>query len=276
MHKEAFPAMSNRYFHLALAAIVAIAITGCGKKESNETAEQPAATTAPAGKTVDAATAGTVTGKVTLDGKPAKEKPINMSAEPYCQKAHSSPVIPPDVESDDKGDLSDVVVYVKDGLGDYVFDTPKDAVPLAQKGCMYDPHIVALMAGQTFEVKNDDQTTHNIHPMPKDNREWNKSQAPGTSPIDESFARPELAIPVKCNVHPWMKSYIFVFKNPYYAITSKDGTFELKNLPPGTYTIEAWQEKYGVKDQTVTIGPKDSKTVDFKFDASAPAPPPAD
>ena len=79
--------------------------------------------------------------------------------------------------TDDKGDLGDVVVYVKDGLGDYVFDTPKDAVPLAQKGCMYDPHIVALMAGQTFEVKNDDQTTHNIHPMPKDNREWNKSQA---------------------------------------------------------------------------------------------------
>ena len=274
--KEDFFEMRNRYRTLALAAIAALAITGCGKKEGNENAEQPAAPAATAGKTVDASTAGSVSGKVTLTGKPAPEKAINMSAEPYCQKAHSSPVIPPTVVADDKGNLGNVIIFVKDGLGDYVFDTPKDSVPLEQKGCMYDPHVVALMVGQTFEVKNDDQTTHNIHPMPKDNREWNKSQAPGTSPIDESFARPEIAIPVKCNVHPWMKSYIFVFKNPYYAITSKDGTFQLKNLPPGTYTIEAWQEKYGTQDQTVTIGPKDSKTVDFKFDASTPAAPPAD
>jgi hypothetical protein len=138
-------------------------------------------------------------------------------------------------------------------------------VPLEQKGCMYDPHVVALMVGQTFEVKNDDQTTHNIHPMPKDNREWNKSQAPGTSPIDESFARPEIAIPVKCNVHPWMKSYIFVFKNPYYAVTTKDGKFELKGLPPGTYTLEAWQERYGTVDQTVTVPAKGNATVAFAF-----------
>lgn len=194
--------MSNRCLHLALAAAMALAITGCGSKESSQTAEQPAApSAAPAGKTVDASTAGSVAGKVTLEGKPEHEKAINMSAEPYCQKANSGPVVPPTVVTDDKGDLENVVIFVKDGLGDYVFTTPTDSVPLAQKGCMYSPHVIAVMAGQTFEVKNDDQTTHNIHPMPKDNREWNKSQAPGTSPIDESFARPELAIPVKCNVH---------------------------------------------------------------------------
>jgi hypothetical protein len=134
---------------------------------------------------------------------------------------------------------------------------------------MYDPHVLAVMAGQTLEVKNDDQTTHNIHPTPKDNRDWNQSQPPGATPIEQSFARPEFAIPVKCNVHPWMKSYIFVFKNPYYAVTSKDGKFELKGLPPGTYTIEAWQEKFGVVDQTVTIGPKESKDVNFTFKANA-------
>ncbi|MGB7751375.1 MAG: hypothetical protein WCF88_07465, partial [Candidatus Acidiferrales bacterium] len=171
--------MLNRFSHLALAALMAIAITGCGSKESTTT-EQPAATTAPAGKTVDASTVGSVAGKVTLDGKAAPEKAINMSAEPYCQKANSGPVVPPTVVTDDKGDLGNVVIFVKDGLGDYVFTTPTDSVPLAQKGCMYSPHVIAVMAGQTFEVKNDDQTTHNIHPMPKDNREWNKSQAPGT------------------------------------------------------------------------------------------------
>ena len=135
---------------------------------------------------------------------------------------------------------------------------------------MYEPHVVALMAGQTLEVKNDDQTTHNIHPMPKDNREWNTSQPPGASPIDNSFARQEVAIPVKCNVHPWMKGYIAVLKNPFFAVTTKDGKFDLKGLPPGTYTIEAWQEHYGTVDQQVTIGPKESKSVDLSFNASAP------
>jgi plastocyanin len=159
-----------------------------------------------------------------------------------------------------------VVIYVKDGLSaDYTFTAPSTAMPLDQKGCMYDPHVIAVMTGQNIEVKNDDQTTHNIHPMPKDNREWNKSQPPGAAPISDSFARAENAIPVKCNVHPWMKSYIFVFKNPYYAVTTKDGKFELKGLPPGTYTIEAWQEKYGVQDQTVTVPAKGNATAAFTF-----------
>jgi plastocyanin len=260
--------MKTKFFNLALVAVVAIAIAGCGKKENTETNEQPAANSAAA-KVVDPTTAGSVTGSVTLDGKPVPAKPINMSAEPYCQKAHPTPVVPPEVVVDDKGDLANVVVYVKDGLSDYTFNTPKEPVVLNQQGCMYDPHIIALMTGQTFEVKNDDQTTHNIHPMPKDNREWNKSQPPGATPIDESFGRAEVAIPVKCNVHPWMKSYIFVFKNPYYAVTSKDGKFELKDLPPGTYTIEAWHEKYGTSDQTVTIGAKESKPLNFTFKTAA-------
>jgi hypothetical protein len=260
--------MKTKFFYLTLAAMLAIAITGCGKKENTETNEQPVANST-AKKVVDTSTVGSVTGSVTLDGKPVPAKPINMSAEPYCQKAHPTPVVPPEVVVNDKGDLANVVVYVKDGLSDYSFDTPKEPVVLNQQGCMYDPHIIALMTGQTFEVKNDDQTTHNIHPMPKDNREWNKSQPPGATPIDETFGRAEVAIPVKCNVHPWMKSYIFVFKNPYYAVTSKDGKFELKDLPPGTYTIEAWHEKYGVSDQTVTIGAKESKPLTFTFKTSA-------
>jgi plastocyanin len=256
---------------LVLAALVALGFTGCGNKNASESPESSAAPAAT-GATVDTTTAGTITGTVKLDGKAPAMRPINMSAEPYCQKAHSTPVVPPEVVTGTGEALANVVVYVKsDDLNKYSFTTPSQAVPLDQKGCMYDPHIIALMAGQTLEVKNNDQTTHNIHPMPKDNREWNKSQPPGATPIDDSFARPEMAIPVKCNVHPWMKSYIFVFKNPYYAVTSKDGSFEIKNLPPGTYTVEAWQEKYGTQDQTVTIGPKESKEVSFTFKAGAGA-----
>jgi plastocyanin len=259
--------MKTKFFSFACAAVVAVAIAGCGGGTKPSETSQPVKTE-PA-KAIDASATGSVSGTITLDGKPAVAKAINMSAEPYCQKAHSSPVIPPEVVTGDKGTLANVVVFVKDGLGDYTFDTPKAAIVLDQKGCMYDPHVMAVMTGQTLEVKNDDQTTHNIHPMPKDNREWNTSQPPGAAPLDQSFARAELAIPVKCNVHPWMKSYIFVFKNPFYAVTAKDGKFELKGLPPGTYTIEAWQEKYGTVDQTVTIGPKESKPISLTFKAAS-------
>src|ERR1700741_2064164 len=202
--------MNTKLLNLTLAAFLAAAIAGCGGKEKDESTSQPAAPAPTAGKTVDQSTAGSVSGTVVLVGAAPTFKPINMSAEPYCQKAHSSPVIPPEVVTGDKGALADVVIYIKDGLpADYTFTPPSTAVPLNQKGCMYDPHVIAVMAGQNIEVKNDDQTTHNTPPMPKDNREWNKSQPPGPAPIEDSFARAENAIPVKFNVHPWMKIYIF-------------------------------------------------------------------
>ena len=261
--------MRFKWAPIVLVAALAVAFAGCSKKENEQPAEEKPA--AAAATPIDMATVGDVSGAVTLDGAPPTFKPINMSAEAYCAKAHSSPVIPEEVVTGPKGALANVIVYVKDGLGDRTFDVPKTSVELDQKGCMYSPHVIALMAGQDLEVKNNDQTTHNIHPMPKDNREWNKSQPPGSSPIEDTFARPEVAIPVKCNVHPWMKSYIAVFKHPYFQVTQKDGAFDLKNLPPGTYTLEAWHEKYGTVDQTVTIGPKESKTVTFVFKANAPA-----
>ena len=129
---------------------------------------------------------------------------------------------------------------------------------------MYEPHVLALQANQPVEVTNDDPTTHNIHPLPANNREWNKAEIPG-SKIEETFPRPEIGIPVKCNVHPWMKGYVAVFKHPFFAVTGKDGSFALNNLPPGTYTIQAWHEKLGTTTQTITIGANESKNIDFVF-----------
>ena len=257
--------MKTRMFYVVFAASLLLLLAGCGKKEEKKGEEAPAAAASP----IDMATVGEVSGKVTLDGPPPTFKPINMSAEPYCTKAHATPVYPQEVVTGEGGALANVIVYVKEGLGDRTFDVPKEPVVLDQKGCMYDPHIIALMAGQQFQVVNSDQTTHNIHPMPKDNREWNKSQPPGATPIDDTFARAEVTIPVKCNVHPWMKSYIAVFKHPYFGVSGKSGSFDLKNLPPGTYTIEAWHEKYGTVDQQVTVGPKESKTITFTFKAAS-------
>jgi hypothetical protein len=258
--------LKSHLVHLALATALSLAIIGCGKRETGESSGEPAPTAI-----VDPATVGSISGAVTLDGPPSVFRPIDMSAEPACERANPSPVIPPVVVTGDHGALADVVVYVKSGLGRYRFDTPKQPVFLDQERCMYHPRVVALMTNQTLEVTNADPTVHNVHSRPRDNRPWNRSQQPGEPPFDISFARPELAIPVMCNVHPWMRAFVFVFAHPYFAVTPKTGAFELKNLPPGTYTIEAWQERFGSQEQTVTLGPREWKSITFTF-RTAPSP----
>ena len=136
---------------------------------------------------------------------------------------------------------------------------------------MYKPHVLGLMVGQTLNIVSSDATTHNIHPMPKDNREWNMSQAPGAAPIEQKFTREEVMIPTKCNQHPWMRAYIGVLKTPFYAVTGSDGTYTIKGLPPGDYTIGAWTAIGGgqgqTQEQNVTVGAKETKTADFTFKA---------
>lgn len=253
-------------WYITIVAALALIVAGCSHK-STESSQEPSAEPAPTA-TVNLVTAGSISGSVKLDGTPPVLHPINMSAEPSCTKAHPTPVMPPEVVVRADGALANVVVYVKGGnLEKYRFAVPPQPVVVDQRGCMYEPHVVALMINQKLEVKNDDQATHNVHALPTDNPEWNESQPIGAQPIIQTFAQPEMAIPIRCNVHPWMKAYVFVFKYPYYAVTGEDGTFKIKDLPSGTYTLEVWQEKYGVEDQTVTIGPRESKDVSFTFKA---------
>lgn len=241
-----------------------MALGACARKESSES-EQAAPTA-----TIDPATAGTVSGTVSLDGTPPTPRPIIMTAGPECAKLHSSPLTYPEVVTGDHGALANVLVYVKSGLANYHFEVPATPATLDQVGCMYEPHVLGLMARQGLEIKNTDPIVHNVHPVPHANRAWNQSQPVGSAAIETSFEKPDFAVPVLCNLHPWMRAYVFVFAHPYFGVTSTAGTFELKNLPPGTYTIEAWQEKYGTQDQTVTIGPKESKTIAFRFGTGAP------
>src|SRR5271165_1944659 len=211
-------------------------------------------------------TTASVRGIVHFEGKVPPAKAISMAADPVCAKQHASPVMAQEVMADAKGDLQNVIVFVSQGLGDLKFDPPSQPVVVEQKGCMYMPHVLAVRANQPLEVVNDDATSHNIHPTPANNREWNKAEPPG-SKLEETFGREEIAIPVKCNVHPWMRGYIAVFKHPFFAVTGKDGTFDLGSLPPGTYTIEAWHEKLGTSTQTVTIGANETKEISFVFKA---------
>lgn len=203
-------------------------------------------------------------GAAKFEGAAPKPSRIDMSADPLCAKAHTTPVTTEEIVVGANGGLANVVVYVSDGLTGGSSQPPQQAAVFEQKGCQYKPHVLAMQANQKLEIVNSDETTHNIHPTPANNREWNMTQPHG-APLEQTFARQEIAIPVKCNVHPWMRGYIAVFKHPYFAVTDKDGAFELKDLPPGTYTITAWQEKLGTQTQKVTIGAGEAKTLDFSF-----------
>src|SRR5579859_7863162 len=205
-----------------------------------------------------------VKGIVKFEGTAPKATHIDMSQDPLCAKNRSTPAASEDVVVGTDGGLANVVVYVSDGLTSHDFAPPQQPAVLEQKGCQYKPHVLALQANQKLDVVNSDETTHNIHPTPSNNREWNMTQPHGM-PLEQTFAREEIAIPVKCNVHPWMKGYIAVFKHPYFAVTDKNGNFEVKDLPPGSYTITAWQEKLGTQVQKVTVGAGEAKTLDFTF-----------
>jgi plastocyanin len=247
---------------LALSALLMTVACNKNTEQSSNTTAEKQATPAPAASAIDPATVATVSGQAKMGGIAPKPSKIDMSQDPACKGTNEAEAVVVD-----NGELANVFVYVKDGLGSRTFDVPKDPVVLDQSGCKYHPHVLGVMAGQTVQIKNDDQTTHNIHPTPKDNREWNESQPPAAAPIEKSFAREEIMLPVKCNQHPWMKMYVNVVKSPFYAVTDKSGKYEIKGLPPGDYTIAFVHEKLGEQTQKITVAPKDSKTVDQTFKA---------
>jgi plastocyanin len=259
--------MNLRYLLSATVALVlAVAMISCSGRQ-DEVSDLPAASLG--GRPVDLATAGAVSGKIILAGTPPMMRVINMAAVPNCAKGHSSPAMTEEVVPGENGTLQNAVVYLKGDFSQYSFKTAESPVNIDQKGCTYIPHVLALRVGQPLLVTNSDPTTHNIHTIPKVNRPRNDSQSSGTVPINQTFARQEVAIPVKCNVHPWMKAYVAVLSTPYFQVTGKDGSFEISDVPPGTYTVTAWHELYGINEQSVTIGPKESKVLTIAFKATA-------
>ncbi len=240
---------------------VAVAAAACGGGQ-DKSAEPAAPAAAPDAKKVDTATAGEISGKALVDGQLPPNPPIKMAGDPACNNPNATA----EIYVANNGALENVFVYIKDGLGNkYLFDTPTQPVELDQKGCMYHPHVLGLRVGQPLRVVNGDQTMHNVHGMPQTNREFNKSQPITGQKDDFTFTAPEVMIPFKCDVHSWMKAYVGVLNHPYFAVTGSGGTFELRSVPAGTYTIEAWHEKLGTRSQQVTIGEKEKKEIVFTF-----------
>jgi len=245
---------------VVLAVALVVGIAGC------KGAEPPATQLVnPNAKRVDEAKAGAVTGKVTYEGPAPENRTVKVESDPACAREHPNGLTLGSTLVNN-GALENVFVYVKEGLsGDYQFDTPTQPVTLDQKGCSYTPHVFGVRVGQPVEIVNSDPTLHNVHALAQTNREFNFPQAIQGMKQPKTFTAPEIMVHFKCDVHNWMSAYAGVMTHPYFAVTGNGGSFELKNLPAGTYTLEAWHEKLGAQTQSVTIGEKESKAVTFTF-----------
>ena len=255
------------------AVVLACGVWGCGGKGGSGSAS--AGTSTGAAPQAGAAGSGAgPTGNATISGvmhftgtAPANPK-IDMSQESACQGKYTTPPTDPQFVVSD-GKLGNVFVYVKSGLpAGATYPTPGNSVEIDQNGCLYHPRVFGVMTNQKIVIKNSDNVLHNIKAVPKENRGFNISQPSAGMTSTRTFTTPEVMVPLECNVHGWMHAWVGVLPHPFYATSGPDGSFSIKNLPPGTYTIEAWHEKLGTQTQNVTVGAGETKTADFTFSGS--------
>jgi len=268
---------SRNYWVQALGLTLAVSVSACGGgTEAPKPLDVGSAPAAPAGgaaaapaAAVDPATAASIKGVVALAGGAPKNEPIRMNADPVCVKEAKGPQFQETyaVAADGKS-IGNVFVYVKDGLSGS-FPAPSAPAKLDQIGCRYHPHVFGVQVGQPVEIINSDPTLHNIHATPKNNPEFNNGQPIQGMKTTQTFNAKEVMVPFKCDVHGWMNAYMAVLDHPFFAVSDAEGKFEIKGLPPGTYTIEAWHEKLGATTQSVTLAAKDAKDVNFELTVAA-------
>lgn len=213
---------------------------------------------------VDPATAGRIRVDVKYAGAVPTPKVFDMRIAPQCAAAHQEPVYDQSFLVQD-GHLANAVVWIKQGLEKWVFAPPRAAVVIDQKGCVYQPHVAAAMVGQAVEFVNSDPEAHNVHARPQVVRGFNFLMSRQGSKRTETFDKPEVAIPVGCDIHPWMSAYVAVVANPYFAVTPADGSVTLANVPPGQYVIAVWHEKLGTNEQRATLDPRGSLSLEFSY-----------
>ena len=250
------------HLRLSSLALLAALAAACGSST-------PPPVSTGGGKKVDAATTGTITGRVTFEGTPPANQPLKMGADASCTGGGPAPLDETVLVGAD-GSLKNVFVHIKSGVdAAYSFDIPAEPVVLDQKGCIYLPRVVGVRAGQPVKVLNSDSTMHNVHSLPVTNQEMNQSTPVRGFSVTQTFTVPEVPVRFMCNVHSWMSAWVGVVAHPYFAVTDASGAFSLQGVPPGTYTVEAWHEKFGTKTATVTIGEKQNGSLSFTFTATS-------
>jgi len=194
---------------------------------------------------------GTLSGRVNFKGKGPKKKTLKMDADPVCGASHKTPAYRESFVLSEEGYLKNVTIYLSNV--NYDGKTPTTQAIIDQNGCVYAPHVQGIMVGQELLIKNSDATLHNIHGLPKINSEFNFAMPKVVKEKAIKFNSAEKFIKIKCDVHPWMNSYISVFDHPFFSVTDNTGSFKIENIPPGEYDVIAWQEKF-----------KDKKTKEWK------------
>jgi plastocyanin len=245
---------------LVIPTLLAVLISGCSSSTARKPEEKPVVFH------VDPATAGTISGSIRFTGRRPQPKIIDMDQEPECARLHKGGLRPDEpLVVNAKGAVANVFVYLKAGLEGKHFEVPAAPVTIDQNGCWFQPRVLGLQTGQTLMVTNSDPVTHNIHPLAHVNREWNHSQGQGDPALSRRFLHSEVMIPVKCNIHKWMHAYLGVVEHPYFAVTGADGTFELRNVPPGNYTIAAWQESLQPQERQIAVPASGKVDITFTF-----------
>ncbi len=254
--------LSGRKLGLLMFAVIAAVNLACNGKEGSSTPTS-------SGKPAYTATGneGSVSGTISFNGAALAAKQLDTASDAVCKA--SGPVFSEEVVANN-GKLQNVFIYVKSGLPANVSFPPQASeVTLDQKGCKYVPHVLGIHTGASLKIASSDQTNHNIHPMPKNNREWNDTIFPSADPVTRKFSKPEVMIPVKCGLHAWMRAYIGVLDHPFFAVSDGNGQFTLKGLPPGEYEIEAWHEPNQAQTLKVKVEPKADAKADFTFTPTA-------
>ena len=208
---------------------------------------------------------GDVLGKISWEGKAPGRKALKMQADPVCASKHTEKVLSEAVLVNENNTLANVFVYVSKGLEGKTFDVPAEPVVLDQKGCLYSPRVLGVMAGQKIKILNNDGTLHNIHPKPKVNKEFNMAMPKFLKVKEVTFDKAEMMIPVRCDVHPWMSGHIGVMSHPFYGVSDGSGMFTLKGVAAGTYTVTVWHEIFGSKSAEVTVADGGSAAADFTY-----------
>ena len=206
-----------------------------------------------------------VRGVVHFKGTPPPPKKIQTTADPQCMANRKGPLFSDEVVVGENGGLANVFVYVKSGLEGKTYPVSADKVSLQQKGCTYSPHVIGVQVNQKIEIVNSDPTMHNINARPKTNKGFNFAQPVQGMKSIKTFSEPEIMIPLKCDIHPWMHSFVNVVTHPFFSVSDAKGQFEINSLPPGTYQIEAVHESLGSLAQSVTVKPGVTATLTFTF-----------
>lgn len=263
---------------LTLLTALTICLAGCGGGGSDggsqpapaqQPPETPKAAPGADGGTPGPTGSASIRGTVRFEGEAPPERPVKMDADPGCAKKHSTPPPSEALVLGENNGMSHVLVRVSGGLPGGSYPPPSEAAVLDQDGCRYVPHVLGVMKGQPIKVLNSDGLLHNVHALPKVNKEFNMAMPGSRTETEVTFSEAEEMFKIKCDVHPWMASYVAVMSHPYFAVTGEDGKFSIPNVPAGTYTVEAWHEKLGTQTGSVTVG-DGGASVDFKFSAPAP------